>query len=84
MLDTTGDHATIVQLLMKFDFLKPKIFGDVIVSDLTNENRDIKRRAVEKFAIFWKLTTPRGHRRGAVVNSATNQLINDYQVYKPF
>lgn len=82
LLDTTGDHAAIVQLLMKFDFLKPKIFGDVIVSDLINENRDIKRRAVDKFAIFWKLTTPRSHRRGATVASS-QQLIND-QAYKPF
>ena len=39
--------------------LKPKIFSDVITKDLVHENRDVKRRAVEKFSTFWKLATQR-------------------------
>ena len=59
LLDEPGDHAKIVELLSQFDLLKPKIFSDVITRDFASENRDIKKRAVEKFAIFWKLATHR-------------------------
>ena len=59
LLDEPGDHLKIVQLLIKFDRLKPKIFSDVITHDLASENRDMKRRAVEKFSKFWKLAMQR-------------------------
>jgi len=29
------------------------------MEDLGNEDRDVKRRAVEKFATFWKIATDR-------------------------
>lgn len=64
LLDEPGDHANIVDLLSQFDLLKPKIFSDVITQDFASGNRDIKKRAVEKFGIFWKLATFRKHKRG--------------------
>ena len=57
MLDIPGDHAEIVNLLSQFDLLKPKIFSEVITRDFKDLNRVNKKKAVEKFAIFWKLAT---------------------------
>jgi len=56
LLDEPGDHEKIVQLLKKFDKLLPRIFSDVVTQELNSDDRDIKHRAVKKFAIFWKLT----------------------------
>ena len=52
-----NDHAEIVNLLSQFDLLKPKIFSEVITRDFKDLNRVNKKKAVEKFAIFWKLAT---------------------------
>ena len=64
MLDEPGDHARIVNLLSQFDLLKPKIFSDVIIRDFENSSRDVKKRAVEKFAIFWKLAMHKKKKSG--------------------
>jgi hypothetical protein len=57
LLDRPLDNDKIVHLLKKFDKLLPKIFSDVVTRELNNKQRDVKHRAVKKFAIFWKLTT---------------------------
>ena len=59
LLGQKGDHVQIVKLLKQFDRLKPEIFSNVIMLDLSDEDRDVKRRAVEKFATFWKIATDR-------------------------
>ena len=57
LLGQTGDHYEIVQLLKKFDKLKPEIFSNVIIEELCHHDREVKKRAVEKFATFWKIAT---------------------------
>ena len=34
----------------------PKIFNDVVISELKSNNRETRYRACKKFAVFWKLT----------------------------
>ena len=46
----------IVQLLKRFDILVPKIFSNVVTQELNSKDREVKHRAVKKFAIFWKIT----------------------------
>lgn len=57
LLDGEEDHEKIVSLLKKFDALLPKIFSEVVTSELNSKDREIKVRAIKKFAIFWKLTS---------------------------
>ena len=57
LLNESGDaDFQIVQLLKKFDILLPKIFSNVVTEDLNARDKDMKHRAVKKFAIFWKIT----------------------------
>jgi len=43
-------------LLKRFDKLLPKLFSDVVTTELNDKSREVKLRAVKKFSIFWKLT----------------------------
>lgn len=46
-----------MQLLKQFDLRLPRTFSSVVTSELANnKSREIKYKAVSKFAIFWKLT----------------------------
>jgi len=56
LLDEEEDHAKIVKLLKKFEKILPNIFSEVVRNDLTSPDKDVKVRAIKKFAIFWKLT----------------------------
>ena len=63
-------------MLRKFDILKPYTFSEVITQDLNSKTqRDVKKRAVQKFSIFWKLTSPM-----TLKDSTDGNSIN----YKPF
>jgi hypothetical protein len=43
-------------LLKKFDGLLPSLFSEVVIEELNSKDREVKARAIKKFAIFWKLT----------------------------
>ena len=57
LLGESGDHVGIVSLLKRFDLLLPRLFSDVVTQELNSRDRDVKFFAVEKFNIFWKLTS---------------------------
>lgn len=42
--------------MKKFDILLPKIFSNVVTQELSNKDKEVKHRAVKKFATFWKIT----------------------------
>lgn len=56
LLDEEEDHQKIVSLLKKFDGLLPSLFSEVVIEELNSKDREVKVRAIKKFAIFWKLT----------------------------
>ena len=57
LLGESGDHVGLVSLLKRFDLLLPRLFSDVVTQELNSRDRDVKFHAVEKFHIFWKLTS---------------------------
>ena len=81
MLDIPGDHAEIVNLLSQFDLLKPKIFSEVITRDFKDLNRVNKKKAVEKFAIFWKLATQQSKKKD---NMQLPEILRGEKPYIPF
>ena len=78
LLDYPGDHEKIVNLLIEFDYLKPKTFSRVITKDLDSENREGKRRAVERFSTFWKIAMQT--KRGSHINPSRK---NQYMPFQP-
>lgn len=63
-------------LLKKFDELKPATFSKVITNDLKDANLETKRKAVEKFSIFWKLATVKDQKR-------VHHNDDEYMPFKP-
>lgn len=57
LLGESGDHVGLVSLLKRFDLLLPRLFSDVVTRELNSQDREVKFFAVEKFNIFWKLTS---------------------------
>ena len=55
-MDEPGEHFHIVTQLKKFDQYIPKTFSDVVISELTNSDKETKYRAVKRFSDFWRLT----------------------------
>jgi len=56
-LDKEEDHSIIVSLLKDFDGYLPALFSEVVIKELNSEQKEVKVRAINKFNIFWKITS---------------------------